>query len=230
MGKITIKHYLNKTVKPRFNGKVNTYPIYVQIIADRVNYKMKSNFDYWDGFISDSDFNSDFVQNSLNNEKQEIEKVVYYLIENEKKDLLNADGFKRLSAKFWDTLNYNFWIRFVREANENTKASIPNSFYNATFLDIAEILRFTESQIEQKFSNDYSYLSIGMQAMLQALLPYDKYLKINEITVFDFLFEPNKKKNVLEAVIRYDYYGMVADGKYNIVLNELEKIIFEKEK
>ena len=99
MGKITVKHYLNKTVKPRFNGKTNTYPIYVQIIANRVNYKMKSNFDYWEGYITDSDFDSDFVRNSLNKERQEIEKVVSYLIENDKTDLLNTNSFKKLSAK-----------------------------------------------------------------------------------------------------------------------------------
>jgi len=232
MGKITVKHYLNKTIKPRFNGKVNTYPIYVQIIADRINYKMRSNFDYWDGYISDSDFDSDFVKNSTNEEKKEIERVVSFLIDNEKKEYLNADGFKKLSAKLWNILNYNFWIKFVREAEKNIKASIPNAFYNATFYDIDEILIFTKSEIEQRFSNDYTYLSIGMKAMLQAVLNFEnKDLNINEITVFDFLFEQDKRNNVLEAIMRYHgFYGGNEDEQYSKVLDELEKIIFEKEK
>lgn len=229
MGKITVKHYLNKTVKPRFNGKTNTYPIYVQIIANRVNYKMKSNFDYWEGYITDSDFDSDFVRNSLNKERQEIEKVVSYLIENDKTDLLNTNSFKKLSAKLWNTLNYNFWKRFTKEAEENTKASIPNAFVNATFFDINEILTFTESEVEQRFSNDYSYASIGMKAMLYAILMPDYTdLKINEITVFDFLFEPDKRAKVLEAVTRYHgFYGGDEEAEYNKVLKELENIALD---
>lgn len=227
MGKITVKHYLNKAVKPRFNGKTNTYPIYVQIIADRVNYKMKSNFNYWDGYITDLDFNSDFVKNSLNEEQQKIEKVVLYLIKNEKVELLNTNSFKKLSAGLWDTLNSNFWNFFIKEVEENTTASIPNAFINATFFDIDEILAFTQSEIEQGFSSNYHYASIGMKALLQAILmPEFADLRISEIAVFEFLFESDKRTKVLEAVTRYySFTGRDKNEEYNKVLEELENII-----
>ena len=81
---------LNKTVKPIFNGSNNTYPLYVQVIADRVNYKMKSNFEYWNGYVGESDFNTPFIQRYLDREKEEIIRVVSFLIENGENDLLNA--------------------------------------------------------------------------------------------------------------------------------------------
>jgi hypothetical protein len=228
MGKITINHYLNKTVKPRFNGKVNTYPIYIQVIADKINYKMKSNFDYGDGYISFSDYNSDFVRNSLNKEKQEIEKVVSYLIKNEKKEFLNADGFKKLSANFWDTLNNNFWIRFAKEAQENIEEDLPNAFYKATFFDISEILHFTESKIKNNFSDEYYYVDIGMEAMWHAVLM--KKYGITSMTVCDFLFDSDKRANVLEAIKdKHIFHGGDEKNEYNNVLQAIESIIFGKE-
>lgn len=231
MGKITVKHYLNKAVKPRFNGQVNIYPIYVQIIADRVNYKMKSNFSYWDGYISEADYNSDFVTNVLLQEKTEIEKVASYLIENDKDEYLNANGFKILSANLWDTLSNNFRRLFHKEADTNIKAPMPNAFVNATFYDIDEIITFTESEIEGKFSETYRYARIGMDTLLLAMLGSEsKDLKIQGISVFDFLYDTDSRKRVLEAVMRgWGFHGGDERQEYENVLTALESVIFIEE-
>lgn len=230
MGKITVKHYLNKDVKPKFDGTSNTYPLYVQIIANRVNYKMKSNFDFWDGYIKESDFETPFIQNVINGEKATIETVVAYLLENNKKEFINADNFKRLSASLWPYLNNNFWKVFVNEAKNLSDAVLPNAFYNSTFYDIDEILTFTKSEVEQDFSEEYKYLRIGMDALKDAYLSAEKIdLKINRITVFKFLFG-NERNNVLEAIYRYyGFYGGTEEdekNEYEKVMKAIEKAVF----
>lgn len=231
MGKITVKHYLNRDVKPKFNGTSNTYPLYVQIIANRVNYKMKSNFDFWDGYIRDLDFDTPFIQNVVKKEKETIETVVAYLIENNKKEFMNADSFKRLSAHLWSYLNDNFWKIFSKEAHEVILQACPNVFYNTTFYDIEEILSFTRSKIEQDFSEEYRYLRIGMDSLKDAFMNKEKsYLEIGSITVFDFVFGDGRK-NVLEAIHKYHGFhgGTEEDEKneYENVMKALEKLCFE---
>ena len=231
MGKITVKHYLNKDVKPKFNGISNTYPLYVQIIANRVNYKMKSNFDFFFFYIRDIDFDSPFIQNVIKKEKETIETVVAYLLENNKKEFMNADSFKRLSADLWSYLNNNFWKVFSKEANNVIQKPYPNALYNTTFYDIDEILSFTQSEIEQNFSEEYRYLRIGMDSLEDALTNKEKsYLGIGKMTVFVFFFGAGRK-NVLEAICKYHgfYGGTEEDEKneYKKVMRALENLCFE---
>lgn len=230
MGKITVKHYLNKDVKPKFDGTSNTYPLYVQIIANRVNYKMKSNFDFWDGYIKENHFDTPFIQNVIQNEKETIERVVAYLLDNNKKEFINADSFKKMSAPLWLYLNNNFWKVFAEEAKGFSHVSLPNAFYNATFYDIDDILKFTQSGVEQYFTEEYGYLRIGMDSLKDAFLSAEKSdLNINRITVFEFLFE-DKRKNVLEAVYRYHgFYGGTEEDEekeYEKVMKALERVVF----
>lgn len=230
MGKITVKHYLNKDVKPKFDGTSNTYPLYVQIIANRVNYKMKSNFDFWEGYIKESDFDTPFIQNVIKEEKETIEIVVAYLLENNRKEFINTDSFKKLSALLYPYLNENFWKVFVKEANSLSDDLLPNAFYNSTFYDIDEILTFTRSEIEQDFSEEYRSLRIGMDALKDAYLSAEKKdLNINRITVFKFLFG-DERKNVLEAIYRYHGFhggtGEEEKNEYEKVMKALENAVF----
>lgn len=230
MGKITVKHYLNKDVKPKFDGTSNTYPLYVQIIANRVNYKMKSNFDFWEGYIRDSDFDTPFIQNAIKDEQETIEIVVAYLLDNNKKEFINADGFKKLSASLWSYLNNNFWKVFEKEADSLSHSTLPKAFHNTSFCDIDEILTFTQSEIEQDFSEEYGYLRIGMDSLKDACLSAKKSdLKINRVTVFKFLFG-DERKNVLEAIYRYHgFYGGTKEDEekeYEKVMKALERAVF----
>lgn len=231
MGKITVKHYLNMDVKPRFDRGSNTYPLYVQIIANRVNYKMKSNFDFWEGYIREIDFDTPFIQNAIRKEKETIETVVAYLLDNNKNEFMNADSFKRLSSNLWSYLNDNFWKIFVKEATNIIKITCPKVFYNTTYYDINEILLFTQSEIELDFSEEYRYLRIAMDSLKEAFMEKEKnHLEIGKITIFDFLFG-NGRRNVLEAIHEYHgFYGDIGEEKveYENVMKALEYAVLFK--
>lgn len=232
MGKITVKHYLNKSIKPRLDGLSNTYPLYVQIIANRTNYKMKSNFSFWDGYVKESDYDTEFIQHIIKKEQEELELIVGYLIEHNKTEFLNADSFKKLSTPLWNYLNENFWYIFTKEGEKIYDAMLPNAFYSTTFYDIDDIINFTESEIEHKFSEKYSYFRIGMTALQNACLGNESQdLNINAISIFDFIFG-NKTKDVLEAIYRYHgfYTGNEKkdESEYNKVLQSIIDFIFDK--
>ena len=144
---------------------------------------------------------------------------------------MNADSFKRLSADLWSYLNNNFWKVFSKEANNVIHKPYPNAFYNTTFCDIDEILSFTQSEIEQDFSEEYRYLRIGMDSLEDALINKEKsYLGIGRITIFDFMFGDGRK-NILEAIYKYHgfYGGTEEDEKneYEKVIKALENLCFE---
>lgn len=232
MGKVTIKHYLNKSIKPRLDGATNTYPLYVQIIVNRTNYKMKSNFSFWDGYIKESDFDSDFIQRIIVKEKEQLENVITYLIDNNKTEFLNADSFKKLSAPLWTYLSENFWSIFVKEGEVIYDALLPSAFYNATFYDINDIINFTQSDVESNFSQKYKYLRIGMDSLQNAVFNSSlSKLKVLQITIFDFLFGEGKS-TVSEIVhISYGFYSgnEINDEKeYNNVISAIEDFIFNK--
>lgn len=231
MGKITIKHYLNKSIKPRFDGASNAYPLYVQIIVNRTNYKMKSNFSFWDGYIKEEDFNTEFIQLVIKKEKEKLELIVGYLIEHNKTQFLNADSFKKLSAPLWEYLNENFWTIFTKEGAYIYKSSLPSAFYNTTFYEIDDIINFTSSEIENKFSEKYKYLRIGMGALQNAYLGNkNQDLRINLISVFDFIIGDGAEK-VLEAIYRYHgfYTGNINNDEieYNKVIEAITDFIFD---
>ena len=63
MGKITVKHYLNTNLKPRTHGKHKLYPLYVQIVINRLNFRFKSPCLEWfnEGYLKESAFENDII-------------------------------------------------------------------------------------------------------------------------------------------------------------------------
>lgn len=225
MGKITVNHYLNKAIKPRIEGNKELYPLYIQVIANRTNYRFKSNFPFYDGYLRESDLTLDFVINSIEHEKNDIERIVNYFIESNKIELITAEYIKKCSENLWDILNRNFGILFEKES-ENLVYSYPSVLINRNFFDIEEIITFTESEIEQKFSNDYGYCRIGMNAIKRSIFDIEfKHLEILKLTVFDYLH--GKGLNlVLEAVkMDYGFFGGDEEKEYQKVLEEIRKLI-----
>ena len=239
MGKITVKHYLNKSIKSKFDGTSNTYPLYVQIIANRTNYKMKSNFSYWDGYIKESDYNTDFIQYIIKKEQEELKSIVGYLVDHNKTEFLNADSFKKLSTQLWGYLDENFWNIFVDEGEAVYDGVIPDVFYNTAFYDIYNIVDFTKSEIENEFSEKYKCLRIGMTALQYAYYENEsKDLNLKAISVFDFVFDKKRAKNILKVVMdRYhsSYLKNEIDKKiedktikYDDILQAIIDFIFDK--
>jgi hypothetical protein len=222
MGKVTVKHYINKTVKPRIEGSKELYPLYVQVIANRTNFRFKSNFPFNDGYLRETDLLQEFVINSNEIERKELEKIVSSLLDSNSIDLLTADYIKKCSENLWDVLNRNFGILFEEEGKK-LKYDYPAPLCGRTFYDINEVLIFTESDIEQKFSENYYYCKVGMNAMLMGVFLSDyKELELYKITVFDLL-HGNGSKNILEVIEATSGYY---DDKEKClqVLDELKKL------
>ena len=226
MGKITINHYLNKSVKPKIEGNKELYPLYVQIIANRTNYRLKSSFPFNNGYLRESDLMQDFVINCNNIESKKIEKTVNYLLESNRQDLLTAENIKKYSNDLWGVLNRNFGKIFEKESKV-LKFNFPDVLIDKNYVEIDEVLKFTESEIETKFSNDYHYCKIGMNAISpDRLLSRGKEgLEVSKLTVFDFLFGEGYNA-VLQSV--KDYHGFCGgdeEKEYLRVLEEIKKII-----
>jgi len=227
MGKITVKHYLNKSLTPRKEGNVELYPLYIQVIVNRTNYRFKSNFPFRDGYLRESDLLDLFVQNINENERKDIERVVEYLQQKGDLELLTSENIKRYTEKLWDVLNRNFSILFEKES-DNINRDIPSVLVNRGFFDIREVLTFTESDIEQRFSENYNYCIIGLNALWNELiLNTNKDLRLSEMTVFDFLYK-NKYESILKVIkCHYGFHGTneEREDEYIKVIDELKKLV-----
>lgn len=200
--------------------------MYVQIIVNAKNYKMKSGFPFNDGYLRETDLAQDFVINSNALEKNKIEKIVSYYQESNTIDLMTAESIKKYSESLWDLLNRNFGKLFEKES-EILPSSYPSCLINRNYFDIDETLKFTESQIETKFTEDYRYCKIGMDAICWGGIFDKEYqdLGILKLTVFDFL-HGHGFNNVLESIRRHHgFYGGDEEKEYLRVLDEIKKII-----
>lgn len=226
MGKITINHYLNKAIKPKMEGNKELYPLYIQVIVNRTNYRFKSNFPFNDGYLRDSDLKQDFVINSIEHEKRNIENIVNYFIESNKNQLITATYIKKCSENLWNVLNENFGVLFEKES-QVLEYDYPSALVSRDFYDINEILIFTESEIDSKFSEEYQSCKIGVNSVYRGLLhPEFKELGLLELTVFDFL-HGNGYNLVLKA-IKQNYLISSSDSEteYKQVMKQIEKLIF----
>lgn len=108
MKKITIKHYLNTAAKPeRIRGGVTAYPLYLQIVTNRTNQKIKSFFDV---YMSEGDYNKMINHEQYGNETETgnpemwgrsvddetvlLEKAIRYLWENDIEFTTKSKDFK----------------------------------------------------------------------------------------------------------------------------------------
>ena len=226
MGKITVKHYLNKAIKPRIEGNKELYPLYVQVIVNRTNYRFKSDYPYNDGYLQESDLMQDFTKSCIAVEQESIKKIVNFLIENNKNELITAEYINKCSENLWSVINRNFGVLFERES-QVLIYNYPNSLVNRDFFDLEEIIMFMESEIEQKFSESYRDCRTAMDALKRSLFELEfEHLNIGKLTVFDFL-HGNGLKVVLEAIKMHHYIGSPnPEEDYKKILEEINKLIF----
>lgn len=122
MKKITIKHYLNTTVKPvRIRGKYTAYPLYLQIVTNRTNQKMKS---FFETYITESDYEK-MINNEPYGEETEIgnpemrgrkvdeepillDKAIRYLWDNNVRFTTRTSCFKKYIEEFLRPAVYVF--------------------------------------------------------------------------------------------------------------------------
>ncbi len=122
MKKITIKHYLNTAAKPeRIRGGVTAYPLYLQIVTNRTNQKIKSFFDV---YMSEGDYNKMINHEQYGNETETgnpemwgrsvddetvlLEKAIRYLWENEIEFNTKTKYFKKYVEEYIKPAVYLF--------------------------------------------------------------------------------------------------------------------------
>lgn len=110
--KITVNHFVNTAIKPDKNGN---YPIYVQVIANRRNQRLKS--------VIETRVNSDFDLNNFKSEiSMEATEIIRKVRESRQKGEINlkniaAHGKKRTQLDYNQIREY-FIEKFSLELNE----------------------------------------------------------------------------------------------------------------
>lgn len=224
MGKITVKHYLNKDLKPKKDGNNIYYPVYVQVIANRKNLKFKSNFDFFDGYLSESSIRDKFVKSLLGKESNNLKRIITYLNESNKTELINPKTLKKYSENLWDLLNRNFGILFKKEA-QKLNTNYPEIMENVFYYDVKQIIEFTQSEIESEFSEEYFYCRIGMSSLYNDMLRIKNNTPMAfEYTVFDFLYS-DASIVIKEVIKKHHFFDGDEEKEHQKVITELKKLI-----
>lgn len=140
MGKITVKHYLNKDLKPISNKGINKYPVYVQIFVLAKSLRLKSTNNYFE-YLSEEDFQDPTITDLLSREKRDIEKVVGSLIENDEIDLITSKNISFFIQNPIDLIETNF-PKLLEKESEETGVSVPDIMLHASYMDIRELINF----------------------------------------------------------------------------------------
>jgi len=91
MGKITVKHYLNKQLKPEKDGEELYYPLYVSITVKSKNIKRRSHLmhDITESNLHDNLFDFPETKNQLNYEVNLLTRIVKLYINDIEKKTVN---------------------------------------------------------------------------------------------------------------------------------------------
>jgi|GEM_PF-1147437 len=192
METITIKHFVNKDLKPRNeNGKLK-YSVYVQVIVLQKNLRFKSNNNFFE-YLSEDELNNELAQSILKNEKEVIERIVRDLIKNDKKDLITSKNLNLYSQNLNDTIDNNF-SKFLSQEREKTGKFIPNVLF-ASYREVNEVIYFyNDDSPLTTISENLHYCLNAIQAI------YDKTNK-KLFYVYDLFF--GEKKKEIESCINY---------------------------
>ncbi len=149
MGKITVKHYLNKELNP--TQKSNKYPVYVQVITLRKNLRFRSNNGFFT-YLSDEDMKSPNVLSLLKKEKTILEYIVSDLIRKGLENGITSKNLNMYSSSIDDIIETNFPTFLRNEAQANNKF-IPKLLLGGSYSEINEIIDF--------FNDDSPFMDIS---------------------------------------------------------------------
>lgn len=230
MGKITVKHYLNKQIKPKIENKREAYPLYVQVIANQTNYRFKSDFSLANGYMTELDLTNEIVVRYMESERKNIEHIVSYLMENGMENLLTAKHIKRCTESVFQLANSKFGTLFEKESKV-LSFPMPDLLFDKTYFEIVAVLNFTGSHIESDFSEDYRDCRIAMDSLERGIFEQSfSDLRITNMKVFDYIYMGGSNK-VLEAIKRH--HGIIStspedsEKEYQKILEQLTKLITE---
>ena len=104
---------------------------------------------------------------------------------------------------------------------------MPSILTDTSYFDIDEVLKFTESQIETEFTENYNYCKIGMRAIFKEMfLSGSNESQILKMTVFDFV-HGEAKAIILKAVKKNNMFvGEDSENEYVKIMDEINKLIY----
>ena len=135
MGKITVKHYLNKNLKSRYESKASYYPIYVSIIVNSKNIKRKSNI-FDSASEKDLKINKNIIS-EINYEKGLFERIIQLFIRDVENNNVNKKYLYVFSGK-----GYNSKDDFINQMNSYL------DFYSCSIF--TAIAKFCDNEINNE--------------------------------------------------------------------------------
>lgn len=209
MGKITAKHFLNTNLKPYIINGTKHFSIYILLVANRQNTKVKSiKFDeyYSEDFFNDIINSTDIEDIKLiANEISTITRITEIILD----ELKNFDtAFITAYFKFCSMLNIDSDV--FNEKDYKDYRSINNIYYYSGIYDIL-------SSIEIDNPKDKYY---SLETMLQN--------EFRSITLFDFYNDENQnklKQCILENSNLKDIDTIVKEYNKVIFYNSLNRFL-----
>jgi hypothetical protein len=138
-GKVSVKHYLNTKLKPRFDVD-RMYPVYIQLVFNSKNAYIKSNFVkllsnkvmfdggfvFRDGpYMTEKEFSSGKYNKYLNEEARIISEIILFygkygvnILLSDTSEIIRSS----LSQSIYRELSLHFWTRFYQVINEEIKS------------------------------------------------------------------------------------------------------------
>jgi len=175
--KITVKHFLNKRLKPKLIDNKEKYPLYVQIIFQTKTTQIKSqafkDIGIETSFLTDLELNAnDYF---LIKERENIESIILKFEQKSKE--INFSVFSEIYKKYTvlmsELIEKYLYNLFLKEAKEK-KNSLPFVFINSSYETVYNTLISLNSEIDYNFSELYRNSKLAYEI-------FTSYIKDNKL-------------------------------------------------
>lgn len=224
MGKITIKHYLNKRVKPEYNDSTNNeyYPINYSITVNRkTTYRQSRIFNTYSNEL----FNNDIeLKEAIKKETDLLNRIIdIYLFDFEKKQLRNE-------YEIFSNKNYNSTDEMLNQIN------IYIDYYTKCVFSIVcdyvdrEIEAHLRTKIQKQFDlsmlSDYEkdIISINVNNLIGSTEAEFVYKNTNEQIIKLYILKNLMKSGLGAYSIRFVYDYPLIDMQNEAIINFIREI------
>lgn len=217
--KITVKHFLNKRLKPEIYGGEEYYPVYTQVTYDRKNaqFKMNLRFDYFTSSSFDMFFSSDelpildskdvnYLNEYIRQSIQWREKIIYAVLEKEiteQKEKFKLSGFGKRFA-FYETDLWRVFYDWLQKAiNEYLKSKVSINFYK--LLEALENIDLQVFELRKTLPKVFAQLSEEFYLELSLLAHFRSFIILFTQTPKLKYEIKNPSQNQPKASIQLEY-------------------------
>lgn len=215
MSKITVKHFLNKDLKPQINNGSIEYPVYVQVIYNRNNYKFKSE-NIWFEYLSDDKINAELMQSILKSERLNIIRTIE-LLEKYNINEISSKNIYKYSQKITKVIDKNY-SKFY----ENEFSNFPELLMGATYENINNLCLFLNIP-NINFQKDYDDRIEAIDMLCSNISKdwsnFKELEKLEEYLLIDYFYGEKKQ-----------YFINIIQSSFGIIHTDEEKERTEIEK